>query len=230
MNHTSLRGRISYRSDAGYERGREWFTITRQSDRRRTIRAQCEMDDSELLRDVTYTVNADWSPHDAYVMLNQHGAFVGAGWFAFDVHRAQAETRVAGGGRISQQMEFDNPIVSFGPHPVSCDVWHLPGFEKGQPVEGNGNIRRMDNVLTSSPMPNGASGPMLHHDPLVLERVGPEVVTVTAGTFETLHYRFVLPGIPAEDLWCTGEDMVMVKIRWDFLETTYELVELEGTS
>lgn len=229
MNHSTVRGRISYRSDAGHERGREWFTITRQPDGRRTIRCQCEMDDSELLRDVTYTVNADWSPHDAYVALTQHGEFSGAGWFAFDGCRAQAETRVKGGGRISQQMELASPIVSFGPHPVSCDIWHLPGFSKGQPVDGNDSVRRIEGVLTSSPLPNGASGPMLNHDPLVLERVGPETVTVPAGTFETVHYRFVLPGIPDEDLWCTGEDMMMVKIRWDLLETTYELVELETT-
>ncbi len=81
----------------------------------------------------------------------------------------------------------------------------------------------------SSPLPNGASGPLLGLTHLRLEHVGPEEVTVPAGTFATEHFRFVFTdGRAPEELWVIPGDWQLVKIRWDLLETTYELVELEG--
>ena len=59
-----------------------------------------------------------------------------------------------------------------------------------------------------------------------VEHLGPEEVTGPAGTFACEHFRFLLKERPPEDLWCTVDDYLMVKIRCDLLETTYELVEL----
>ena len=55
MRHSTIRGKILYLRD-GFETGREWFTVTKHVDGARTFRALCEMDDHELLRDVTYSV------------------------------------------------------------------------------------------------------------------------------------------------------------------------------
>lgn len=56
--------------------------------------------------------------------------------------------------------------------------------------------------------------------------MGLEEVTVPAGTFECEHFRFLLKDHPPEELWCSIDDYIMVKIRWDLLGTAYELVEL----
>ena len=65
-------------------------------------------------------------------------------------------------------------------------------------------------------------------DEFRIEHVGPETVTVEAGTFETEHFRFLLgeESIP-EDIWCIPGDLIIVKVRFDVMGTTYELVELE---
>ena len=70
MKHRTIRGKILYPDNDTGETGREWFTITVQPDGRRTLRAQCEMDDRGLLRDVIYSVDTDWYPLDCFVRLS----------------------------------------------------------------------------------------------------------------------------------------------------------------
>ena len=80
----TLRGQIIYQHDTDGERGREWFTVTVSPEGVRTVRAQCEMDDAALLRDVVYSVDRHWNPLDCFVRLTQHGTFVGSSWFHFN--------------------------------------------------------------------------------------------------------------------------------------------------
>lgn len=56
MQHRTYRYKINYIGPQG-ERGREWCVVTVHGNGDRTIRARCEMDDSQVLRDVTYTVD-----------------------------------------------------------------------------------------------------------------------------------------------------------------------------
>ena len=43
------------------------------------------------------------------------------------------------------------------------------------------------------------------------------------------HYRYVFTdGHPDEHVWYAGADLIIVKIRWDLLKTTYVLTELSG--
>jgi hypothetical protein len=56
---------------------------------------------------------------------------------------------------------------------------------------------------------------------------------VRAGTFAVDRYQFRLEGAlpkehPLEELWCTPDDLMIVKIRvGGYLATTYELVHFE---
>jgi len=52
---------------------------------------------------------------------------------------------------------------------------------------------------------------------------------VPAGTFETRAYRLHPRDYPPFDLWVIDDDFTLAKIRWDHLETSYELVELQRT-
>ena len=94
--HVRIRGKIHYTSDKpdrkGQERGREYFTITRHADGRRTLRAYVEIDDApNVMRDVTLSVGADWKPTDCFVRLSVGDQFKGSSWFRFDDHGAEAE-------------------------------------------------------------------------------------------------------------------------------------------
>ena len=221
MDHRTYSGKILYTGDAVGERGREWFTITVHRNGERTMRSLCEMDDSQVLRDVVYTVDKTWRPLDAFVRLTVERKFMGSGWFHFAEDFIECETSTADAGRISQRIAVDERPRTFGAHPVACDIWHLAAFDLSSPKK----IQTWPGAM-SSPLPNGASGPMIGLSTLRVEHLGREDVTVPAGTFQCERFRFLLEDKPPEELWCTVDDYLMVKIRWDLLETTYELVEL----
>jgi hypothetical protein len=186
------------------------------------MRSVAEIDDSEVLRDVTLTVGADWRPRDAYVRVSVADDVVGAGWFRFTETEATAEVDSVRLGRLSQRIATPGRVPMFGAHQVAGDGWQAALLAPGEagPV-------RIDHILLSSALPNGASGPMLDSTSMVAERIGTEQITVGAGTFETVHFRFTPDGLDAEDVWVLPDDFTLVRSVWGHYGTTYELVELE---
>ncbi|MEQ8248543.1 MAG: hypothetical protein RID42_12770 [Alphaproteobacteria bacterium] len=225
MKHRTYRGRIDYIHDDIGERGREWFTVTVQPDGSRTLRSHCEMDDTRILRDVVYTVDKEWRPIDSYVRLTVAEEFMGAAWFRFGPTNVECEGYTAKEGRISQKVPVMEWPRSFGAHPVVCDIWHLGAWDwsSGEAEQGWASIM-------SSPLPNGASGPMIGRGKFRAQLVGDEEMTVPAGKFQVKHFVFPLreSGHPPEHVWYHGDDLLFVKIRWDLLKTTYVLAEYEG--
>ena len=225
MKHRTYRCRIDYIHDDIGERGREWFTVTVQPDGMRTLRSHCEMDDSRILRDVVYTVDKDWRPIDSYVRLTVAEAFMGAAWLRFGATDVECEGYTANEGRISQKVPVTEWPRSFGAHPVVCDIWHLGAWNwsSGEAEQGWASIM-------SSPLPNGASGPMIGRGKFRAQFVGDEELTVPAGMFQAKHFVFPLreSGHPPAHVWYHGDDLLFVKIRWDLLKTTYVLAEYEG--
>jgi hypothetical protein len=222
MRHTTTRGKILYLRE-GEETGREWFTITKHKNGGRTFRAMCEMDDHDVLRDVTYSVDENWLPLDCFVRLTIHDRFVGSTWFRFDEAGGECEGFTAAEGRIRQRIERTARPRSFGAHPIICDMWHLSQFDKSGPK------RQSWNILMSSPAPDGGTGPMLSSHDLTAEYYGEEEITVPAGTFNADHFAFMLgdPHPANEELWCVGDDIIPVKIAYPIYQATYELAELE---
>ena len=58
--------------------------------------------------------------------------------------------------------------------------------------------------------------------------IGDERIDVAAGSFETGHFQFLVADKPPIEIWATGSDFIPVRMRWDLLKQSYELVELEG--
>ena len=222
MRHTMTSGKIPRLKD-GKEIGREWFTITRHSHGARTVRAVGELDDRDLLRDVTYSVGPRWEPLDCFVRLTIGDAFVGSSWFHFDDRGAECEGHTVNEGRISQRMDVGHRPPSFGAHPITCDFWHLSQFDRSGPKR-----QTKRNVMLSSPRPDGGSGPMLSCMDLTIEYYGKERVTVRAGIFDADHFAFLLdkPHPGNEELWCLGPELIPVKIVYPVFGTTNELAEL----
>lgn len=237
MENRNVRGKISYRTEKdgnNIEYGQEWFSVTWHADGQRTLRSVCEIESGPIAkrsvtRDVTYTVDREYRPLDCFVRLHQDGKFLGSGWFRFTDSQAECEVFNVTTGRVSQKFDLQRPVPSFGAHALICDITHLAKFdhsskERIQPAQG---------VMLSSFEHDGCSGPLLCPLDFKIEYVGREELTVPAGTFETDHYRFLLEGSlpqdhPTEDLWCTPEDFVFVKIAvGGYMNSSFELIEFD---
>lgn len=226
MKHRSYQGKVVYLTDGKGEMGREMFYVTIQPDGTRTMRATCEMDDDHLLRDCVLSVDKQWHPLDAFVRLTINETLVGSTWYHFTDHTAECEGFTAEDGRFQQRFESEHRIRTFGAHPVHGDAWGLARWKRDKDKDPS----TLGMAFSSSHMPNGGTGPKLEVSDKVTrhEYVGIEEITVPAGTFQTEHFQFLVADYPPIDIWAIGNDCVPARLRWDLLEQTYDLVELNG--
>jgi hypothetical protein len=121
-------------------------------------------------------------------------------------------------------------VRCLGAHPICGDALSLRLYDLGQ---GPGK-QFFKNLMLTSPDHRGATGPLLFPVGFGLEFVGREQVTVKAGSFDALHFRYVdtagqLPEEhPPYDVWCTADgDYVFLKgAVTGYMQTYYELTEL----
>ena len=234
--HKTIRGTILYTSKKpermDTERGREYFTLTKQSDGTSVLHAHCEIDDApDVIRDVTSSFEtATMQPRDGTVRLSIGGKFEGTGWFNFNGTRCELEVYNTQTGRASESLDFDAPAPWFGNHAIINDGFLSRFFPLGS-VPGK---TRMKNVMMSSPDHRGATGPEMFPLSFGVVYVGDETVTVKAGTFEARKFQVVdtAEGLPEEhppyEMWCTNdEDGLFLKGGvGGYMQTYYELIEL----
>lgn len=238
MSHRSIRGTIRYTSNKperlGHERGREYFIITQQEDGVRTLHAHCEIDDAPaVIRDVMMSVDGDGHPLDCTVRLTVAGRFEGVGFMRFDGNFAECETTNHRDGRITQRIAVPERVRCLGAHPICGDAQSLRLYDLSR---GAGR-QFFPHLMLTSPDHRGATGPALFPVGFGLEFVGAEPVTVRAGDFDALHFRYVdtagqLPEEhPPYDVWCTADgDYVFLKgAVTGYMQTYYELTELVTT-
>jgi hypothetical protein len=216
------RGVIAYIQD-GEITGRETFVGTVHADGSRTIRCLCEMDNFNLIRDVTYTVNAQFEAIDCFVRLISEDQFVGSGWFRFTEDMAEGETITAAEGRISQRFPTRGRVKLFGSHPLCIDTWKCAHT----PAENPGVLHPVTNCFSSSLVTNGASGPMLNKKTYDMTFVGRESVTVPAGTFDCLVYEWDTHTGRTLRMYTTPGDFLTVKTIIPERGRHYELVQFE---
>lgn len=227
VRHRSYRGKMLYITDGVGEMGREYFSVTIQPDGTRTLRAQCEMDDDQLLRDVVLTVNTKWEPLDAFVRLTIKGQTVGSSWFCFDGRRAECQGRTAAEGRISRTILAKETVDSFGTHALHGDSWMVARLRNYHGKPEDFAIA----MFATSTLANGGSGPDLIPLQAGYSRIidlGEETVTVPAGKFATRHVRIMVPGVDDFDVWAGGDDCLPVKSTSRGLKQTYHMVQIEG--
>lgn len=214
-------------SDTKGLRGTERFSVSVAPDGSRTLHATCEIFDRNVSKDIVYSVDRDFRPMDSYVRLIKDGSLLGSGRFQFDDRGGSLECDSRVLGHVAQRVDQPGGFPSFGPHPLTCDIWHLARYDHASKQK----VQFFDSALSSLEH-DGCSGPMLHPIRFGIEFLGPKTLTVPAGTFETHHYRFHLDGTlpqehPLEQLWCIPGDFIFVQIRVDgYMSTTYQLTEL----
>ena len=230
--YRSVSGEVLYLHDERGQVGHEQFTITEDLDQNRTLRAICEIYEERLLRDVTYTVDQNWIPQDAFVRLSMHGRFLGSSWFKFSGHVIECENFTKDAGRSSQKQILDGPLQSFGAHPVSNDAWGCSIFD----MNDSSKKQHFSNVATTSKTAHGNTGPSIMLTEKYLSFHGVEQVSVPAGTFDANYYQISWDGRedmknwPPIHIWTTGDDFIIVKIRWDHLKSDYVLNKLNLSS
>jgi hypothetical protein len=226
------KGRITYRKrGTGELWGQDEIRIHRGADGLRVFTAHCEMrfGDEEVVRDSVLSVHADFHPHDAYVRIMHHGRVTGTGWFRFTDTEAVCESWTEAEGRISQTMPIQRPIRGFGIHAVQGDGWLGATFPYDK---GPGHVQFFGRNLLHSLHHFGATGPFITTSQSGLRYVGPETVTVPAGTFDCHRIAFV--GLtndhPDYDMWLTRDgDFLYVKGEVaGYMDSVFELAELEG--
>ena len=233
--HRTIRGTIRYtskqpeRMDA--ERGREFFSLTRQSDDMLIMHAHCEIDDEpNVVRDVVLAMDAQSAPYDCHVRLTVGDKFEGSGWMYFTEDKACCETWSATDGRIQQELLTEGRIKWLQAHPIVGDGLLMKLYDLEQ---GPGKTFFPDLMLTA-PDHRGATGPERFPIGFGLQYVGEEEVTVAAGTFAARHFQVVdtAGNLPEEhppyDVWVTAdEDYLLLKAAVaGYMQTHYELVEL----
>lgn len=241
--HKTIHGRILYTSRKadrqGVERGREYFTITRHGDGRRTLRAHAEIDDPpNVLRDVVLTQDRHGLTRDAFVRLSVGDQTFGSSWYRFEEKFAECEGWNHDRGRISERVEYDRQPLVFGTHPIQGDAWHLRAVDRSK----GPCIQVFDRFLMSSLDHRGATGPSLvwHDAGMKIEYVGEECITVGAGTFDALRFCYGDRNSqslgsnesgehPPYEIWTTADDeFLLLKAHvTGYMQTHYELMELQ---
>lgn len=226
------RGRIDYRRrDTGALWGEETIRITRGGDGLRVFAAHCEMtfDGENTIRDSVLSVHADFHPHDAYVRIMRQGRVTGTGWFRFTDEEATCESWTEAEGRISQAVPIQRPLRGFGIHAVQGDGWLGATFPYDK---GPGHVQFFGRNLLHSLHHFGATGPFIVTSESGLRYVGPETVTVPAGTFDCHRIAFVglTNNHPDYDMWLSRDgDFLYVKGEvGGYMDSVFELAELEG--
>ena len=106
----------------------------------------------------------------------------------------------------------------------------MANFDHSRPEK----IQRVRDLYISSLEHDGSSGPLVLPIDFQLEYVGREKVQTKVGTFDTDHYRLLVAGTfpqehPTEEIWCLPGTCQFIKAYvGGYMQTTFELVELEG--
>ena len=216
-------GQLLYRRiSSGEDRGREDFQLTRNRNGSRTLRSLARTDDSRFVRDVTYTVDGDGRPQEAFVRLQVSERWIGSGYFRThgDVLHLTAES--AGRGSTETSVTVP-PRFHIMTHAVMLDGWTFWAFDPEE--EGEQSLL----IYNTSTRWDGTDGPVGGLQYLAAKKLGKEQVQVPAGTFQTTRYRLHSEdiGSPPCDLWVEDEDLLLVQYRWDEFDLEYVLGSLE---
>lgn len=236
MKHRTIRGTIQYTSKKperlDQERGREYFTITTQSDGIKVLHAHCEIDDEpNVVRDVVLAMNQDSSPIDCSCRISVGDKYEGSGWMRFTDRYVECETHNQRDGRLTQKIELTDRVKWLQSHPIVGDALLMRLYDLSQ---GPGKTFFPDLFLTS-PDHRGATGPLLFKTGFGIRYVGEEQVTVMAGEFDAHHFQVVdtAGNLPEEhppyNLWCTAnDDYLLLRAGAEgYMQTHYELIDYQ---
>ncbi|MDG2320367.1 MAG: hypothetical protein P8L79_08920 [Rhodospirillaceae bacterium] len=195
--------------------GEDRWTMTVQSDGTRTLRSF--LNDSGGGTQINMVMHSDaktFRPISAFADVYFAGSFLGAGHFAVDgdVLRVSVNSPTE---HFNETIDLPDTFTLLL-HPISADGWHYgAGYDM---IKGG---EQMHSLCT---MGAARRSVLCAINPIALEFLGMETLTVPAGTFDTEHYNF---GENTE-VWVTGPDRVMIQHEYTVIGSRYQLVEFDG--
>ena len=215
-------GTITYFGPHG-ESGREWFEMIPHASGR-TLRALCRMDDVDVWRDVSISLDNDSRPIDAHVRVVQAGIVRGAMTYSTTpdslVYRGMTQEH----GPVDDQISLNVPLDYLGLHPLVGDA--LVTCQRGRDAPG---IFRTVSGYTNSKSANGETGLLAYPSAIEVAYIGTETLSVAAGTFEGRHYQLCWqPQWPVANLWVNGDDALFLRLTWELNQSRYELTHLRS--
>lgn len=221
--HSGYSGRILYLDRDGREWGRESFSATVHGEGR-TLRALCEMDDARLHREVTWSLDRDWTPRDGFVRLMRDGTTIATCWYLINGTEAQCEGVTQEHGRISRRVTAPEAIRFLGTHPLTGDS----AIASARGTDEPGVERAVTSAVNSLAHLGDEGLDVRILQPLVAF-IGFETIEVAAGRFEarryTIRWSDTMPHVT--DFWVHGEDCLPLLSIVPAIGERYELVEFE---
>jgi hypothetical protein len=192
-------GEYAYRSLAdGRDRGWERFRLTVHPDGSRTLLMWHDLRARSAQFNVMLRVDGSFRPLDAFVSYWNDGRYKGSAAMMVLGPTLELASRGAW-GTLRETVQVPERF-SIGTHPIAGDGWHII-------LEGPGAPRALVYGLEAGADPAKPIRGELREMPV--ERVGTERISVPAGEFDTVHYRFA----GMTDVWIHGEDRLMVRMR-----------------
>jgi hypothetical protein len=157
---------------------------------------------------------------------------VGTGLYWREGDQLRLESFSPALGHVREQALFDTSFEDLALHPVIGDGYACRHID----VKKGPHERRVK-LYFCSPDHRGATAPTIAPLEVIIEYIGDEEVTVTAGRFQTHHYRYLDASAaspekahPPIDVWVTADDdYVYVKGRiGGYFTSEYELIEYEN--
>lgn len=180
------------------------------------------MDDLDLWRDVSLSLDAESRPIDAFVRVSQRGNVLGSMLYVVRADVLELKGITAEHGRVSRRITLAAPLPYLGLHPLVGDA--LIALCRG--TDSPGEFRTVRGYTNSS-SPNGETGLLAVPSAIEVAYVGSGSLDVAAGTFPARHYRLRWqPQWPIADLWVSGEQALFLRLEWELNRSRYELTEL----
>ncbi len=237
MKSKIIKGYIRYTSKKpermNAERGREFFTLTTQSEGTIVMQAHCEIDDEpNVIRDVVLAMKKDGTPLDCSVRLSVGDRFEGSGWFRVTPNYAECEMINFRDGRVSQRIKTEIPVKWLQAHPILGDGLLMKLYDLSK---GTGK-QIIEDFLLTSPDHRGATGPMLFKmSKMSITYYGEEDIEVEAGRFTARHFSVgdtagsLLEEHPPYHVWVTADDdyLFLKAEAKGYMQTYYELKRVE---
>ncbi len=213
-------GRLSYlKKSTGQERGLEDWQLTRNRDNSVTMRCLAMTDDSQFVRDVTYTRGKDGRPSEVFIRLHVSDRWIGSGYFRIEANKLIAVTDSPETGHTQQTLAIPADSFSIVSHAVMLDGWAIFNYDR---TLGGQQTRTVYNTSTRW---NGTDGPLGRLETVRLNLLGEEELTIPAGTFKAAHFTIDSDELktPTAHLWVAGEDKILLRYDWAELDHEYVL-------
>lgn len=203
----------------------ENFIVTTNPDGSHTAQSMSRFPGNSMIRHVTQTVDSKFTPIDGITRFFLDEVFQGILMRRVVGDTVHSYVMLPDGSPVDEKtLPMGGDDIVFGYHPTCVEGWKF--IKADRTVKGPQPVR----ILSSSPTWNG--GVIGHGAEVTLqvEYLGPEEVTVPAGTFTGHHYLWHTGNIDGDiEVWTIGQDEICARVIGHAKGVTYELETYEAT-